>query len=69
MSRRKARATQADITRAVRGAIKGGLLVTGVQIDGDGKIVVLSGGQSQPDGVETPDDFEGRLRRGTGWAK
>jgi len=33
--------TQAEITRAVRGAIAGGLPVAGVQIDGD-RIIVLT---------------------------
>ena len=70
MNRTVTRFAQTGVARAIRGAIRGGLNVTAVEIDADGKIVVLSGnGQSRPDGAESPDDFERRLREGTGWAK
>jgi hypothetical protein len=48
MSRRRASFTQAQITRAVRGAIKGGLSVSGVKVDADGSIIVLSGPEAPP---------------------
>jgi len=67
MTRTATRFTQTAIARAIRGAISGGLNVTAVEIDADGKIVVS--GQSRPDGAESPNDFERRLREGTGWAK
>ena len=41
MSNRRARVTQADITRAVRGAQAAGLTVSRVEVDGE-KIIVLT---------------------------
>lgn len=41
MPRRPSLFTQADVTRAVRGAIAGGITVAGVQVEG-GRIVVLT---------------------------
>ncbi|HUZ91571.1 MAG TPA: hypothetical protein VMU78_06700 [Methylocella sp.] len=41
MSRRPARFTQAEITRAVRGALAAGITVAGVQVDGD-RIMILT---------------------------
>lgn len=43
MSRAPARATQADITRAVRAATAAGLTVSAVEVDANGKIVILTG--------------------------
>lgn len=47
MTRRPARVTQADISRAVKGATAAGLSVSKVEIDQDGKIVIVSG-EGQP---------------------
>jgi hypothetical protein len=41
MSRRAAAFSQADVTRASRGALKAGLPVRRVEIDAAGKIVVI----------------------------
>jgi hypothetical protein len=43
MSRAPARATQADISRAVRAATAAGLTVSAVEVDPSGKIVILTG--------------------------
>lgn len=50
-----AKFTQADVKRAVKGALDAGLRIGGVEIDANGKIVVLAaqGSASKP--------------RGTGW--
>ena len=62
MSRRGPTFTQSQISRAARGAMKAGLSVSRVEIDANGKIVLICGAAS-------PDDFEVRLRSATGWAK
>jgi hypothetical protein len=70
MSRRRASFTQAQITRAVRGAIKGGLSVSGVKVDADGSIIVLSGPEAPPtEGPADPADFMERLAAARGWKK
>ncbi|MDH2341478.1 hypothetical protein [Bradyrhizobium sp. SSUT77] len=43
MARRPAQFKQHDITRAVRGAIAGGVEIQRVEIDRDGKIVLITG--------------------------
>ncbi len=43
MANRPATFREADVTRAIRGALKAGLKVTGVEIDAAGRIVVFSG--------------------------
>jgi hypothetical protein len=68
MPRRASSFTRAEVARAVRGAIEGGMTVSGVEIDQRGRIVVLSASQSQPF-VENPEGFERRLREGTGWER
>ena len=42
---------QADVTRAVRGALAGGIEIARVEIDRGGKIVIVSGkpAEQQPD--------------------
>lgn len=45
MSRRSAKLTQADIARAIKGAAKAGLLIGRVEIDEDGKIVLIAGSE------------------------
>jgi hypothetical protein len=60
--------TQAEVTRAVRGAIKGGLVVSEVRVDPEGNITVLSSGQSEQ--YDDPADFEKRLQKAAeGWSK
>jgi predicted phage tail protein len=44
----KARFTQADVSRAVAGAVKAGLAVSGVEITSDGTIRLLAP-KSKPD--------------------
>jgi hypothetical protein len=63
--------TQARVSRAVRGAIKGGLAVSRVEIDASGKIVVICSedAPAAPDRQETADGWEARLRRARGWDK
>jgi len=46
MTRRAVLFRQADVTRALRGALDAGLLVARVEIDRDGRIVIIQG---QPD--------------------
>lgn len=58
---------QADVARAVRGALKAGLSVSRVEVDASGKIIVICGDAPAP--VASPADFETRLRSATGWAK
>jgi hypothetical protein len=41
MSRRPQRFTQADVTRAIRGAQAAGLTIARVEIDVEGKIVIV----------------------------
>jgi hypothetical protein len=42
VSPRPAKFRQADVTRAIRGAIAGGLAVSRCEIDAQGKIVIIS---------------------------
>jgi hypothetical protein len=44
MGRAPAKFRQVDVARAIRGAIKAGLSVSRVEIDRDGKIVVICPG-------------------------
>jgi hypothetical protein len=66
MGRAPAKFRQADVARAIRGAIKAGLSVSRVEIDRDGKIVVICAGDA-PAIEESPDDALERLRRARGW--
>lgn len=47
MANRRAIFTQADVTRAVKGALAAGQLVARMEIDRDGKIVVIFGEPGQ----------------------
>jgi len=70
MSRTAARFTQADVARAGGGAIKGGIKVSGVRIDADGSIIVLSSPEAPL--IQGPDDPAGwreRLNEARGWSK
>jgi hypothetical protein len=67
MSRRGPTFTQSQISRAARGAMKAGLSVSRVEIDANGKIVLICG--DAPPTAAPPDGFEARLRSATGWAK
>jgi hypothetical protein len=68
MSRRARTFTQADVSRALRGAIKGGLQPTRIEIDADGKIVILCEIAPEPS-ADDPAGWEQRLRRANGWTK
>lgn len=48
MSRARAKFTQADVYRAVRGATRAGITVGRVEIEAD-KIVIVVGGSEAPD--------------------
>jgi hypothetical protein len=63
--------TQAQVSRAVRGAIKGGLTVSRVEIDASGKIVVICSedAPAAPAAADRPDGWEARLARAKGWDK
>jgi len=47
-----ARFTQADVTRAVKGATQAGLHIARVEIDRDGKIVIVLGEIESPAGID-----------------
>ena len=64
--RRPAAVRQADVARAIRGVLKGGATVHRVEIDGDGRIVVVCAEDAPPPAAR-PDDFAERLRRARGW--
>jgi hypothetical protein len=66
MSRAPAKFRQADVTRAMRGAIKAGLSVSRVEIDRDGKIVVICSDYAQTI-EESPEEAMERFRRARGW--
>jgi hypothetical protein len=67
MPRRPASFTKADVARAVGGAVKAGLAVHRIEIDAQGKIVVIC--TDAPQAVPQPlaDAFEERLRSARGW--
>jgi hypothetical protein len=67
MTRRGPTFTQSQISRAARGAMKAGLSVSRVEIDANGKIVLICGDVPPP--AAPPDDFEARLRGATGWVR
>ena len=67
MTRRAATFTQADVSRAARGAIKAGLRPDRIEIDAAGKIVVIFGVAPEPG--DDPADWEARLRAAAKWAK
>ena len=64
MRRRAASFRQADVTRAMRGAIKAGATVRRVVIDPDGKIAVICAEATEP---ANPDAGLERLMRARGW--
>ena len=53
MSRGAHKFKQADVTKALKGAVKAGLAVKRVEIDREGKIIVFTG---RPD--EAPNDWD-----------
>jgi hypothetical protein len=55
--------TQADVTRAIRGALKAGLPVRRVEIDENGKIVIVCVEDAPEQQFDDPAGFEERLRR------
>ncbi len=50
MANRPAKFTQADLTRALKGAISAGLTVAGFSIDPNGRIVVRTATTPEDDG-------------------
>lgn len=61
MSRRKPLITQADVSRAVKGAQSAGLKVQRVEIDpATGKIVVVSGGDAPTEPLNSFDAWKAR---------
>jgi hypothetical protein len=63
MSRRQSTFSQADVTRAMRGAMKAGLTVRRVEIEATGKIVIVCVEDAPDQQFEDPAGFEERLRR------
>lgn len=61
VSRAPAKFRQADVSRAVRGAIKAGLSVSRVEIDATGKIVIVCVEDAPEQQFDDPADFEERL--------
>jgi hypothetical protein len=55
MPRRPARFSPSDVRRAIQGAMDAGLSVARVEIDQDGKIVIVSG-EGRPKETTTPFD-------------
>jgi hypothetical protein len=55
MPRRPTRFLQSDVRRAIQGAMDAGLSVARVEIDQDGKIVIVSG-EGRPKETTTPFD-------------
>jgi hypothetical protein len=56
---RRAPFTQADVTRAGRGAAKAGLNVTRIEVDRDsGKIIIIAGPEQTPPDQTPPDQNE-----------
>jgi hypothetical protein len=56
---------QSDVTRAVRGALKAGMTVRGVEIANDGKISIFAGSPSEADSSDLDRElaeFRGRHR-------
>jgi hypothetical protein len=70
MSHRPSKITQADVRRAVLGATSAGLAVARVEIDPDGKIVLISASEVRPPISERDDldreleEFEARHGKG-----
>jgi hypothetical protein len=69
VSRGRVPFTQAEVTRAVRGAIKGGLVGSEVRLDPEGNITILSRGKGErpSDQYDDPADFMDRLGEARGW--
>ena len=65
MSRAAARFTQADVTRALKGAAVAGFSVGRVEISPDGRIIVFPPGQPADD----VDDDLRKFRERAGWSK
>jgi hypothetical protein len=61
MSRRRSTFSQADVTRASRGAVKAGLPVRRVEIDATGKIVIVCVEDVPEQQFDDPAGFEERL--------
>ena len=57
MPRRPARFTQAEVVRAVRGVTAAGVVISRVEIEADGKIVVVTDQQS----ASAQDDLDREL--------
>lgn len=53
---RKAKFTQADVTRAVKGAVQGGLPISRVEVDQDGRIIILAGSPKKLDACNEWDE-------------
>lgn len=49
MSRVRALFREADVRRAAKGAISAGVSIARIEIDADGKIVVVSGAPAKPE--------------------
>jgi hypothetical protein len=48
MSRRAALFTEADLKRAIRAAVAAGVVISGIEIDRDGKITIRPTRQDEP---------------------
>ena len=57
-SKRQLRFKEADVSRALKGALKGGLDVARVEIDASGRIVIMAKGAGE---AHSPDDPEAAL--------
>jgi hypothetical protein len=62
MPMRRVAVRQADVTRAVKGAMAAGLIVARVEIDGSGKIIVIIAQEESKQPQGTPFD-EWRAKR------
>jgi len=61
MAKRTSHVRQADVTRAVKGALAAGLSVGGVEVAPDGTIRVLSGGETtEPANLSPFDEWKAK---------
>jgi hypothetical protein len=58
MARAPSKVTQVDITRAVKGVVAAGVAVLRVEVDIDGRIIVIAGKPPNAAVVDTPEDIK-----------
>ena len=58
MARVPSKVTQGDITRAVKGVVAAGVTVMRVEVDINGRIVVIAGKPSDAAAGDTPEDMK-----------